>query len=166
MDDSDYTEGSETIVVTYESDRGRKIRIWAIVLGGIAAILGIAMFFTQIVDNEGQLIEQDGFKVITLYVAILFTYLSGVVAVIGYFISWWHKLPAAILLVLAWVFLLVIDLLPDALKTPEFVEASQLGPEASGGPAFVFGIPALIAGLLFFWYLWLTRKSGKNTANT
>ena len=50
----------------YESDRERKIRIWAIVVGGIASILAVAMFITQLTGTEGQIIEREGYKIIYL----------------------------------------------------------------------------------------------------
>ena len=151
--------------VTYESDRGRRVKLWAYVVGGIAAISAVAMFFTQIVDTEGQLVERDGFQIISLYVETLLIYISAILAVIGYILSWRHKLTAGILLVLTGIIFIVFDFLPDSLITPSSVESRHAGPEASGGPAFVFGIPALVAGLLFFWYLWLTRKSTIDTTD-
>lgn len=154
------------MVETSKNDRGRRIKLWAFIVGGIAAILAVAMFFTQIVDVEGQIIEREGFTVIALHVDSLFIYLSAVFVVIGYIISWWHKLPAGILLVLAGIFFIVIDFLPDSFLAPSSVEAAQAGAEAVEEPAFIFGIPAFVAGLLFFWYLWRSRKSTQNTATT
>ena len=151
--------------VTYESERGRRVKIWAYVVGGIAAISAVAMFFTQIVDSEGQLVERDGFQIISLYVETLLIYISAILAVIGYILSWRHKLTAGILLVLTGIIFIVIDFLPDSLITPSSVESRHAGPEASGGPAFVFGIPALIAGLLFFWYLWFNKRRNVSTAD-
>ena len=139
----------------YDSDRGRRVKLWAAIVGGIAAILAVAMFFTQIVDVEDQIIERDGFQVISLHVETLFIYLSAVFAVIGYIISWWHKFTAGILLVLAGSFIIVIDFLPDSLLTPSSAALSQ----ATGEPGFGYGIPAIVAGVLFIWYRGLTRKS-------
>ena len=153
------------MAVTYISERGRRIKLWAFIVGGIAAILAVAMFFTQIADVEGQIIEREGFTVITLHLDSLFIYLSAVFVVIGYIISWWHKLPAGILLVLAGIFFIVIDFLPDSFLAPSPGAAAQAGAEAVEEPAFIFGIPALAAGILFFWYLWRSRKSAENTAN-
>ena len=136
------------MAVIRESDRERKIRIWATVIGSIAAILAVVMFCSGV--SETELIERDNFQVISFHVQTLFVFLSVVVAFTGYILSWWHKLPACIFLVLAWIFLLVIDVLPDLLKTPESA--------ASGDPYNMFGIPALVAGLLFLWYLWSYKR--------
>jgi hypothetical protein len=130
-------------------------------VGGIAAILAVAMFFTQIVDVEDQIIERERITLIALHVDSLFIYLSAIVAVIGYIISWWHKLPAGILLVIAGGFFIVIDFLPDSFLAP----SPLAGTEAAEEPAFVFGIPALVAGVLFLWYWWLNRKSAPNVAS-
>ena len=124
-------------------------------MGRIAAVLAVAMFFTQIVDTEGQVIDRNGFTVISLHVETLFIYLSAIVAMIGYIISWWHKFTAGILLVLAGSFFIVIDLLPDSLMTPSSAASRQ----ATGEPGFGYGIPASVAGGLFLWYWGLTRKS-------
>jgi hypothetical protein len=143
-----------------ESKRGRNIKLWAFIVGGIAAILAVASFITQIVDVEDQIIERDGITLIALHVDSLFIYLSAVFVVTGYIISWWHKLPAGILLVIAGVFFIVIDFLPDSFLAPSLVAGS----EAAQEPAFVFGIPALISGLLFLWFCCHSRKSTLNTA--
>lgn len=149
---------------TSESQKGRNIKLWATIVGGIAAILAVASFITQIVDVEEQIIERDGFTVIALHVDSLFIYLSAVFVVTGYIISWWHKLTAGILLVIAGLFFIVIDFLPDSFLAPSPAATPQEGAEAAQEPAFVFGIPALVAGLLFFWYLWRTRKITSNAA--
>jgi len=130
-------------------------------VGGIAAILTVAMFFTQIVDVEDQVIEREGITIIALYVDSLFIYLSAVFVVTGYIISWWHKLPAGILLVIACLFFIVIDFLPDSFLSPVPEAATQAAQE----PAFVFGIPALIAGLLFLWFCWRSGKIIMKTTN-
>jgi hypothetical protein len=157
--------GDIIMAVTSESDRGRRVKLWAAIVGGIVAILAVAMFFTQIVDVEDQIIEREDVTVIALYVDSLFIYLSAVFAVIGYIISWWYKLPAGILLVLAGSFFIVIDFLPDSLLAPSPVAASEVGAGAAEEPAFVFGIPALVAGVLFLWYWWLSRENARNTAS-
>lgn len=147
-----------------ESKRGRNIKLWAAIVGGIAAILAVASFITQIVDVEDQLIEKEGLTVIALHVDSLLIYLSAVLVVTGYILSWWYKLPAGMLLVIAGIFFIVIDFLPDSFLAPSPVATPQEGAEATQEPAFVFGIPALVAGLLFFWYLWRTRKITGNAA--
>lgn len=151
------------MAATYESDRARKVWVWAIVVGGIAGILAVATLFSGI--SETELIERDGFQVFLIHVQTIFICLSAVVAVTGYILAWWHKLPAGILLILAWGFLLVVDVLPDSLLTPESAADRHAGPEASGGPYNIFGVPALVAGILFFWYLWLSRKRQSDTAH-
>jgi hypothetical protein len=92
------------MAVTSESGRGRRVKLWAAIVGGIVAIFMVAAFITQIVDVEDQIIEINGFTVISLHVDSLFIYLSAVFVVIGYILSWWHKLTAEILLVLAGIF--------------------------------------------------------------
>jgi hypothetical protein len=148
-----------TMAAKSGSGEGRKIGLWAIIVGGMAAILAVASFFTQIADVEGQLMERDGLTVIALHVDSLFIYLSAMIAVTGYIISWWHKLPAGILLILAGVFFIVIEFLPDSLMAPIPAAASEAGVEVEVEPAFVFGIPALVAGALFLWYWWVAEKS-------
>ena len=141
------------------SGEGKKIRLWAIIVGAIATILAVASFFPQIVDVEEQLMERDGLTIIALHVDSLFIYLSAVIAVTGYIISWWHKLPAGILLVLAGIFFIVIEFLPDSLMAPMPGAAPEPGVEVEVEPAFIFGIPALVAGVLFLWYWWVSEKS-------
>jgi hypothetical protein len=149
------------MVLASERYRGRRVKIWAIIVGGIVAILALAMFITQIVDVEDQIIKRDGFTIIALHVDSLFIYLSAVFAVIGYILSWWYRLPAGILLVLAGIFFVVIDLLPDSFLAPSPVAAS----EATEEPAFIFGIPGIVAGALFLWYWGLSRKSSDKATN-
>jgi hypothetical protein len=138
---------------------GRRIRLWAIIVGVIAAILAVASFITQIVDVEDQLIQRDGLTVIVLHIDSLFIYLSAVVAVTGFIISWWHKLPAGILLVLAGVCFIVIEFLPHSFLAPTPIAASGVSVEVEAEPAFIFGIPAFVAGVLFLWYWWVSEKS-------
>jgi hypothetical protein len=128
-------------------------------VGGIAVILAVASFFTQIVDVADQIIERDGITVIALYVDSLLIYLSALFVVIGYILSWWYKLPAVILLVIAGCFFITIDFLPDSFLAPSPVAATQAGAEAVKEPAFIFGIPAIVAGMLFLWQWWLSEKS-------
>jgi len=153
------------MVVTSKSRRGSRVKLAAIIVGGIAVILAVASFITQIVDVEDQLIEKDGLTIIALHVDSLLIYLSAVFVVIGYILSWWYNLPAGILLFLAGVLFIVIDFLPDSFLAPSPAEVAQLGAEAAEEPAFIFGIPAIIAGVLFLWYWWLSRKRNRNTAN-
>ena len=147
------------MATTIESNRGRRVKLAAIIVGGVAAILAVASFFTQIVDVDDQLMERDGLTVIALHVDSLFIYLSAVIAVTGYIISWWHKLPAGILLFLAGIFFVVIEFLPDSLMAPIPAAATEPGVEVEAEPAFVFGIPALIAGILYLWYWRVSEKS-------
>jgi hypothetical protein len=139
--------------VTSASGRGR-VKFGAAIVGGIAAVLAVASFITQIVEVEDQIIDREGFTVIALHVDSLFIYLSAVVVVIGYIISWWHKLSAGILLVLAGFFFIAIDFLPDSFLAPSPVGAAETAEE----PAFIFSIPAIAAGALYLWYWWLSKK--------
>jgi hypothetical protein len=148
------------MTATNESSRGKNVKLWAIIVGGIAAVLAVASFFTQIVDVEDQIIEREGFTLIALPVDSLFIYLSAVFVVIGYVISWWHELPAGILLIIAGVFFIVIDFLPDMFFAPSPVAAGAAEQE----PAFVFGVPSIVAGALFLWYWRLSGKKALNTA--
>jgi hypothetical protein len=134
------------------TSKGRRIRLWAAIIGGIATIFAIAMFFTQIVDVEDQITERSGLTIIALHIDSLFIYLSAVFVVIGYILSWRYKLPASILMVLAGIFFIVIDFLPDSFLAPMPIAATGAGAETADEPAFVFGIPAFVAGLLFLWY--------------
>jgi hypothetical protein len=138
---------------------GRRIKLWAAVVGGIAMILAIAMSFTQIVDVEGQIMERDGLTIIALHIDSLFIYLSAIFVMIGYILSWWYKLPTGILMILAGIYFIVIDFFPDSFLAPMPVTATETGAEAANEPAFVFGIPAFIAGLLFLWYWRVSKKS-------
>lgn len=149
------------MAVASKNRRGQRLKLWAAIVGGIAAILAVASFITQIVDVEDQIIEREGITLIALHVDSLLIYLSAVFVVTGYILSWWYKLPAGILLVIAGVFFIVIDFLPDSFLTP----STLAGPEAAEEPAFVFGIPALVTGVLFLCYWWLNRKSAPNIAS-
>lgn len=147
------------MATTIERSRGRRIKLAAIIVGGIAAILAVASFFTQIVDVEGQLMERDSLTIIALHVDSLFIYLSAIAAVTGYIISWWHKLPAGILLVLAGFFFIAIEFLPDSLMAPMPASVTEPGVEVEAEPAFVFGIPAILAGILYLRYWRVSEKS-------
>ena len=147
------------MATTIESNRGRRVKLATIIVGGIAAILAVASFVTQIVDVEGQLMERDGLTVIALHVDSHFIYLSAVIAVTGYIISWWRQLPAGILLVLAGFLLIAIEFLPDSLLSPMPGAASKPGVEVGVEPAFVFGIPAILAGILYLRYWRVSEKS-------
>jgi hypothetical protein len=149
----------KAMAVTSESDRGRRVKLWAAIVGGIVAIFAVAGFITQIIDVEDQITKINGFTVISLHVDSLFIYLAAVCVVIGYILSWWHNLTAGILLVLAGIFFIGIDFLPDSFLAPNPEAAIQTGTEAVEEPAFVFGIPPIIAGALFLWHWWLSRKS-------
>ena len=149
------------MAVVRESDRERKIRIWAIVIISIAAILAVAMFITQMTGTEGQIMEREGYKIITLHPETLLIYISAIVALVAYVISWRHKLTAGIMFILAGISWIILDLLPDAYVTPEFVASRHAGLEASGGPVFIFGIPFLVAGVLFLWYVWSYRRRAR-----
>jgi hypothetical protein len=147
------------MVVTRERRWGRRIKLAAIIVGGIVAIFAVASFITQIVDVEDQIIEISGLTLISLHVDSLFIYLSAVFVVIGYILSWWHKLTAGILLVLAGIFLIGIDFLPDSFLAPNPEATIQTVAEAAQEPAFIFAIPPIIAGALFIWYWSLSRKN-------
>ena len=135
--------------------RREKIRKWGLIVGGIAAVLAVASFFTQIVEMEGQISEKEGIKVIQLHISTLVIYLSAIAALTGYVLGWWHMFPGGILLVVAGILPAVIDVLPASFQEPG---TQDLGPDAAGGPAFIFGIPALVSGVLFLWTRRVEKK--------
>jgi hypothetical protein len=149
--------GDIIMAVTNESDRGRRVKLWAAIVWGIVAILAVAMFFTQIVDVEDQIIEREDVTVIALYVDSLFIYLSAVVALVGGIVSWWARLPGGILLILAGVIFIVLSFLPVSFRTP--------GAQDEGG-AGVFGAPFIVVGVLFIWSWWHSKKEAASIAET
>ena len=135
-------------------DRLEKVTRWAArILGGIMAVIAVSMIYVPFGRGEVELTEIEGYKAIVIYLQDVFMWLSSIVAVVGYILSWWRVLPAGILLVLAGLAIMVNFFLPASFRTP----FSQ-GEPVEGGFVLV-GLPFLVAGVLFLWSWWLSRKT-------
>jgi hypothetical protein len=85
----------------------------------------------------------------------LLIYLSAIAALTGYILGWLHMFPGGILLILVMVFLNGMDVLPASFQEPG---TQNLDPEAAGGAASIFGVPALVSGILFLWARGVEKK--------
>ena len=121
-----------------------------IILGGLAALFAIIAFFSTAFGGEVEIKEIEGFKAIVIYLLDFLVCLSMVIGLVGGIVSWWHRIPGSILLILAGVIMVAISFLPVSFRTPMDQE------EVVGGP---FGAPFLIAGVLILWAWWRSKRS-------
>ena len=141
---------------TSENRLAKGIRWAARIVGGILAVVAVAMLYGPFNRGEVELTEIEGYKAIVIYLQDVFMWLSAIVAVVGYIVSWWRALPAGILLVLAGLAVVVNFFLPASFRTPW----SQGEPEFGVSFGFLLvGSPFLVAGVLFLSSWWLSRKT-------
>lgn len=121
-----------------------------IILGGLAALYAVIAFLSTALGGEVEIKEIEGFKAIVIYLADFLVCLSMVVGLVGGIVSWWHRIPGGILLILAGVIMVSLSFLPVSFRTPMDQEA------VVGAP---FGAPFLIAGVLILWAWWRSKRS-------
>ena len=139
---------------TSENRLAKGIRWAARIVGGLIAVMAVAMLFAPFLRGEVELTEIEGYKAIVIYLQDIFMWLSAIVVVVGYIVSWWRVLPAGILLVLAGLAVVVNFFLPASFRTP----FSQGEPGVGVGFVLV-GLPFLVVGVLFLSSWWLSRKT-------
>ena len=141
---------------TSENRLAKGIRWAARIVGGLIAVMAVAMLFAPLIRGEVELTEIEGYKAIVVYLQDIFMCSSAIVVVVGYIVSWWRMLPAGILLVLAGLAVGANFFLPASFRTPW----SQGDPVGAVVVGFVLvGLPFLIAGVLFLSSWWLSRKT-------
>jgi hypothetical protein len=120
-----------------------------VILGGVAALYAVIAFFSTALGGEVEIKEIEGFKAIVIYLADFLVCLSMVIGLFGGIVSWWHRIPGGMLLILAGVIMVALSFLPVSFRTPM---------DQEGVVGVPFGAPFLIAGLLILWAWWRSKR--------